>query len=81
MTKEQIFELVKNSIREMVPEINTDNVRIEQSLRDLGVNSIDRMDIVIKCMEDLNLKIPLVEFGKVKNIAGIVELLYEKSTQ
>ncbi len=78
MTKQQIFELIKNSIREIVPEINADTVKIEQSLRDLGVNSIDRVDIIIMTMENLNIKMPLVEFGKLKNIDGIVDLLYEK---
>lgn len=79
MTKEQILGLVKNSIKQIAPEIDADNVKIDQSLRELGVNSIDRADIIIMSMESLNLKIPLVEFGKLKNIEGIVDFLYEKA--
>jgi len=79
MTKDQIFELIKNSIKEIAPDIDTGDLRIEQRLKDIGVNSIDRADIIILLMEGLNLKIPLVEFGKLKNIEGIVDFLYEKS--
>ncbi len=71
--------MVKNSIEQIAPEIDTNNVKIDQSLRELGVNSIDSADIIIMSMENLNLKIPLVEFGKLKNIEGIVDFLYEKA--
>lgn len=79
MTKDDIFEVVKNSIMEILPDISPTDIKIQGSLRDLGANSIDRMEIVFKSMEALNIKIPLVELGTVKNIQGLVDLLYEKS--
>lgn len=81
MTKEQVFEVVKDSIVEFLPDVSRDDICIEESLRDLGANSIDRMDIVIKSMEALGIKIPMVEFGKVKNIQGLVDLLYDKKAE
>jgi len=76
MSKNEIFELLKNAIVEIMPDLSPDQIKIEESLRDLGANSVDRMDIVIRVMELLNIKIPLVEFGKVNNMQGIVDLLY-----
>jgi polyketide biosynthesis acyl carrier protein len=50
---------------------------MEQSLKDdLGANSIDRMDIIVQSMNDLKVKIPMIEFGRLKNIEGIVEVLF-----
>lgn len=80
MSKEQVFQIVKNNIIEFLPEILPNQIELTVSLKDLGANSIDRMDIVIKSMETLGLKIPLVEFGKLHNIQGLVDLLYERTT-
>ena len=79
MTKEKVFQVIKDSIVEILPEILPNQIEISLSLKDLGANSIDRMDIVIKSMESLRLKIPLVELAKVDNIQGLVDLLYESA--
>ena len=76
MSKEEIFLLLKNVVVEIMPDIEPEQIKIEESLRDLGANSIDRMDIVIRMMEELNLKIPLVEFGKANNIQGLIDILH-----
>ena len=67
---------MKSIIVEILPEIDSEQISIEDSLKEIGANSIDRMDIIIETMEKLGVKIPLVEFGQLKNIEGIVDLLY-----
>jgi polyketide biosynthesis acyl carrier protein len=79
MTKEEVFQVVKDSIIEFLPDVSPEQIEISLSLKDLGANSVDRMDIVINSMESLGIKIPLVEFGKVNNIQGLVDLLYERA--
>ncbi len=77
MTRDQVFEVVKKNICEILPELASDDIRMEQSLKDdLGANSIDRMDIIVQSMNDLKVKIPMIEFGRLKNIEGIVEVLF-----
>jgi polyketide biosynthesis acyl carrier protein len=76
MSKEVVFSALKKVVSEIMPDIEPERITPEESLRDLGANSVDRMDIVIGVMEELKLKIPLVEFGKVHNIQGLVDLLY-----
>jgi polyketide biosynthesis acyl carrier protein len=53
---------------------------LSSGYKDLGANSIDRMDIVTQTMEDLAIKIPLVELAKVQNIQELVDLLYEQKS-
>jgi|LSQX01.2.fsa_nt_gb polyketide biosynthesis acyl carrier protein len=81
MTKENVFEVVKESIIEILPDISDGDILIEKSLKDLGANSIDRMDVVVQSMETLGIKIPMLEFGNIKNIQGLVDLLYEKKVE
>ena len=77
MSKEHVFEAVKNVIVEILPDVNTDTISIEKQLKDLGANSIDRMEIVTKSMQALEIKIPLMSFAGVSNIEGLVEVLTE----
>lgn len=80
MTKESIFQLVKDNIVTILPHLSTADIKREESLRDLGANSIDRMDIIVQVMEALKIKIPLIEFSRANNIQGLVDLLHEKKT-
>ncbi len=77
MSKEHVFEAVKNVIVEILPDVNTDAISIEKQLKDLGANSIDRMEIVTKSMQALEIKIPLMSFAGVSNIEGLVDVLSE----
>ncbi len=70
--------MLKNSVIEIIPDIDPEKIKIEESLKDLGANSVDRMDITIRMMELLDLKVPLVEFGDIKNMQSLVDFLYAK---
>ncbi len=78
MTQDEVFVVVKKNIREVLYHLDGQEIPLEASLKELGANSLDRADITVQCMEDLQLKIPLVEFGGLKNIKGLVELLTRK---
>ncbi|MBG6133267.1 polyketide biosynthesis acyl carrier protein [Aquimarina sp. EL_43] len=80
MSKEHVFEVVKNVIIEVLPDIKPEQVHIEKNLRELGANSIDRMEVVTMSMEELDLKIPLMSFAQVSNIQGMVDVLVENYT-
>jgi polyketide biosynthesis acyl carrier protein len=76
MDKEKIFQILKESFNEIIPDIPVDSIRIEDSLKDLGANSIDRADIIMLAAETLNVVVPMVEFAKARNIGEIVDILY-----
>ena len=76
LTQTQVFELVKHNILEILPKTQADLIVPEQSLVDLGANSVDRMEIVTLSMEDLGVKIPLMSFAIVFNIESLVEVLF-----
>jgi polyketide biosynthesis acyl carrier protein len=76
LTQTQVFELVKKNILEILPKTQADLIVPDQSLADLGANSVDRMEIVTLSMEDLGVKIPLMSFARVFNIESLVEVLF-----
>ncbi|WP_054741198.1 phosphopantetheine-binding protein [Cellulosilyticum ruminicola] len=78
MSKEEIFEMMKENISEIIPEIDVDSIDMQDSLKELGINSIDRMDIIVDTMEALNLRLPMVKFGRLKNIEEIIMTFMEE---
>ena len=78
MTKTEIFQIIKKNILTVLPSISPDIISADKYLKELGANSIDRMEIVTLTLEDLELKVPLVEIGELKGIQGLIDYLYEK---
>ncbi|AHZ14672.1 MULTISPECIES: acyl carrier protein [Bacillus] len=75
MNRKEIFEVFKQNIYEVVPEIEGVKITIEDSLQDLGANSIDRAEIIMSTLESVKVSIPMVEFGKLKTIREIIEII------
>ena len=81
MTKEQVCEVVRNIIAEVLPDLDAEQISLDKSLKDLGANSIDRMEVVTMSMQELGVKIPLLSFAQVGNIEGLVDVLLENCSQ
>jgi acyl carrier protein len=47
------------------------------SMKDLGANSIDIVEVVSSSMRELRIKIPREELSRLTNIDGLVDLLHE----
>ncbi len=79
MEKKNVFLIVKDVISEVLPDVDSNGVKIEQNLKSLGANSIDRTEIVMLSMERLGIKLPLVSFGGVENIEEMVDVLVDNT--
>ncbi|WP_394832288.1 acyl carrier protein [Pendulispora rubella] len=78
VTKDEIFGVVRGHILEILTKLAPADVRSDVSMKTLGANSIDRVEVIVKSMADLALKIPLMEFSNVSNIGELVDVFYEK---
>ena len=76
MEMSEIFEVLKNNIVDVLADVAVEKITLDSRLIDLGANSIDRMEITVSTMEDLDVKVPIVELGKVQNIRGLVEVIH-----
>lgn len=79
MNKDDIMMLIKSHCCELIPELKGCEIRLSDTLEDLGANSMDRADIIMMTMEAMSLKIPRVELFRTKNIGELVDVLYEKT--
>ncbi|MCZ8522700.1 MULTISPECIES: acyl carrier protein [Paenibacillus] len=78
MDKEQIFRIVIEHTRELLPELEDHVFQYSDRLSDLGANSVDRAEIVMMTMETLSLSIPRVELFGASNIGELVDIIHAK---
>ncbi|MBO1581235.1 acyl carrier protein [Bacillus sp. XF8] len=78
MKKEDIFLILVQHAREIVPELEQHHFQWEDRLVDLGADSVNRAEIIMLTLEALSLRIPSIELSEARNLGGLAEILYEK---
>lgn len=76
MTIDDIFKILVNHTREVLPEVEDHDFHMKDSLRELGANSIDRSEIIMLTLETLSLSIPLIAVAKAENMGELAGLLH-----
>jgi polyketide biosynthesis acyl carrier protein len=78
MGSEAVFTALLAQIRDVVPELETHNFTRSDSMVDLGVNSIERSEVLLLTLDALGLKLPPREFHGARNIGELADLLHAK---
>ncbi len=76
MTREAIFEVVRDQILSVLPFVPREQITLEKRLEDFGADSVDRSDISTGVADTLGLEVPYVKLGEAKDIRALVELAY-----
>lgn len=79
MTRERILTTVKTYLVDAVDDLDPDRIDTAQSMKDLGANSLDIVEVVSRTMRELKIKVPRAELSKLENIDGLVDLLHDVS--
>ena len=72
---DQVFAAVRRAVQQVLPEVPAEAITPEVSLRHLGANSIDRVEIANAALEELNIDIPRTTLGNLRNLGALVEAL------
>jgi len=75
MQREQIAEMVEKYMVEVVDDLDPATMDFSMSMKELGVNSLDIVEIVSCVMRDLRVKVPRVELQNLTNVNQFVDLL------
>lgn len=76
--KNQILELIKENLIEIIPELKGTEISYDETLVDLGANSIDRGELITLTLERLDLEISRIEFVSAQTIGELADLILEK---
>ncbi|KAB7619600.1 acyl carrier protein [Alkalilimnicola sp. S0819] len=78
MNSEQIFDLLVREIRAVLPELEDHPIGRDDAMADLGVDSIERKDVIVATLEALDLRIPLVQVHGPRNLGELADLLHAR---
>jgi acyl carrier protein len=81
MTKQHILAVVKKHLMQTIDGLTEAQIDPSKSMKDLGANSLDIVEIVSVSMRELKVKVPRSELSKLTNIGGLVDLLFQVATQ
>lgn len=73
-TEHEVFSILHRCIVNVLPELEERTITMQDSLKELGANSIDRAEIIVQGLSALSIRAPLVTFSQAKNIAELVGL-------
>jgi acyl carrier protein len=77
MQREHILSVVIKHLVDAVDDLDPSQIDASRSMKDLGANSLDIVEVVSRTMRELKIKIPRSELAKLSNVDGLVELLHE----
>jgi acyl carrier protein len=71
--QEQVLEVMREYIVEISPTV-AGQMKPTHTFDELGLDSVDQAEIIVKTMEKLGINAPRAEFAKAKTIGGVAEL-------
>lgn len=79
ITREHVAAVVHDCIRDVLLDVDEARLASARSLRDLGANSLDRVEVASLAMERLGLAFALTELSKVTTIDGLIDALVARA--
>ena len=82
MTRDNVLTVVRKHILDVTEDVSSaDTIDPAVSMKDLGINSLDIVEVVSASMRELKVKVPRSELSKLTNIDGLVDLLYQAALE
>lgn len=76
-SRDDVLAVVKRHLVDTVEGIDAAQIDPSKSMKELGANSLDIVEVVSCSMRELKVKIPRAELNKLTNINELVDLLYK----
>ena len=81
ITREEVWEVVQEHLVETVEELEGVEIDPAKSMKDLGANSLDIVEVVSCSMRDLKVKVPRSELNKLENMNQLIDLLHNTAVE
>ncbi|TVZ38745.1 polyketide biosynthesis acyl carrier protein [Alteromonadaceae bacterium 2753L.S.0a.02] len=78
MNQQDIFNIITRNACEVIPTLAEHSFQAEDSLKDLGANSVDRSEIIMMTLEELSARVPMIEFARAENITDLANIIHAK---
>ncbi|MBZ0116226.1 MAG: acyl carrier protein [Sandaracinaceae bacterium] len=80
MNRETIRTVVLKNLADAVEGLDPATIDSSKSMKELGANSLDIVEVVSCSMRELRIKVPRSELADLKNIDQLVDRLFERAS-
>jgi len=77
VTETEISSVVKDAIVTILPYVDCAGIRGDCNLKDLGADSVERIEIILAIKQRLAIDEPLARFSSIANIDALIRFLAE----
>ena len=81
MNRDDVQKVVVKHLVDAVDGLKAEGIDPTRSMKDLGANSLDIVEVVSSSMRELKVKIPRSELAKLTNLDGLVDLLHRTAEE
>lgn len=78
MTRPEMFDVLKENLRATVESVNEDEFVESANLLDLGADSLEILEVAVRTMKQLGVRVPRTELSGANNIGDLLTL-YERA--
>ncbi|MCE5333996.1 MAG: acyl carrier protein [Desulfobacteraceae bacterium] len=73
MKRDEILATVLRISKDVISDLKDGDIDVNKPYRDLGINSLNLMEILVGAMKELKIKIPADQLASVGTISGLVD--------
>lgn len=77
ITEAQIFESLKKYMLKAIDDLEIDEIDYSKTMRELGANSMDEIEITSRVMRELRIKVPLEALSEVSTLGELMAVLLQ----
>ena len=81
VSRDHVLEIVKGHLVDTIEELEGVEIDPSKSMKDLGANSLDIVEVVSCSMRELKIKVPRSELNNLENIDQLVDLLHRTAVE
>lgn len=81
MTRDDIVGVLKKNIAETLDDVDVSNLDTSKTMKEIGANSLDIVEIISRTMRQLKVKVPRSELSKLANIDALIDIIEKKANE
>ena len=75
MNREELLGLLVNNLKKAVPEFADDDLDTSKTYKELGVSSLELVEVVTRTTRELRLNLPFQELAKVRTTDDLADVI------
>jgi len=81
MNRDQILDIIGQHLCNAIDELDPAQITPDKSMKDLGANSLDIVEVVSATMRQVRIKVPRSDLKDLKNIGDLADLLVSRAEE